>query len=179
MAVRLCPVCAIRASGGNGDSSPGPSGGAGRRKERASASFDQVRNLTNRRSRFEHAGTLQAWQHARGTERHAGFWRPWQVRTTGLRTPGASFGTPEVQLARNVCTAMCDRCGIPREPRGTRVSCVAGSAGIDPWRQRCGRLRPKPVESGAVASRSIVQEVLSSKSRRQRRVTAGGVGVSN
>lgn len=38
-------------------------------KERASARFDRVRIQAARRSRFEHAGTLEAWQHAEGTER--------------------------------------------------------------------------------------------------------------
>jgi hypothetical protein len=66
-------------------------------------------------------------------------------------------------------------------PKVPGVSCLAGSVGIAPWRQRRGRVPAEPHIGRAfrAADQRRWLFLLPLTSRRHRRATAGGVGVSN
>jgi hypothetical protein len=86
---------------------------------------------------------------------------------------GASSGVNRVAMRNPFGT-------FPRS-EGTRVSCLAGSVGIAPWRQRRGRVPAEPHNGRAFRAADQRRWLFSLPltSRRHRRATAGGVGVSN
>jgi hypothetical protein len=77
--------------------------------------------------------------------------------------------------------AMRSPCGTFCVPMVPGVSCLAGSVVIAPWRRRRGRVPAEPHIGRAfrAANQRRWLSMLPLTSRRQRRATAGGVGVSN